>query len=179
MSDEVKKGLLGIVVDETEVSKVMPEINSLTYRGYAAQDLCQYCRFEEVAYLILNKDLPNTIQLRKFEKEERGNRELSKNLYEIIKHMPKKSHPMDVARTAVSVMGLEDKETSDSSPEANMRKALRIFSKTPTALAAFYRIRKFWLQYCYLSSHNPTFSNEKRRRWFERHLCKWTPKQYY
>ena len=45
----------------------MPEINSLTYRGYAAQDLCEYCRFEEVAYLILNKDLPNTIQLRKFE----------------------------------------------------------------------------------------------------------------
>ena len=142
MTEDIKKGLLGIVVDETEVSKVMPEINSLTYRGYAAQDLCEYCRFEEVAYLILNKDLPNTIQLRKFEKEEKNNRELSTNLYEIIKHMPKKSHPMDVARTAVSVMGLEDKETQDSSPEANMRKALRIFAKTPTALAAFYRIRK-------------------------------------
>jgi 2-methylcitrate synthase len=141
MSEEIKKGLLGIVVDETEVSKVMPEINSLTYRGYAAQDLCEYCRFEEVAYLILNKDLPNSIQLKQFEKEEKNNRELSKNLYEIIKHMPKKSHPMDVARTAVSVMGLEDKETSNSTPEANMRKALRIFAKTPTALAAFYRIR--------------------------------------
>jgi len=141
MSDDIKKGLLGIVVDETEVSKVMPEINSLTYRGYAAQDLCEYCRFEEVAYLILNKDLPNSIQLKNFEKEERNHRDLSKNLYEIIKHMPKKSHPMDVARTAVSVMGLEDKETSNSSPEANMRKALRIFAKTPTALAAFYRIR--------------------------------------
>ena len=141
MSDEIKKGLLGIIVDETEVSKVMPEINSLTYRGYAAQDLCEYCRFEEVAYLILNRDLPNSIQLKKFEKQERDERELSKNLYEIIKNMPKNSHPMDVARTAVSVMGLEDKETSDSSPEANMRKALRIFSKTPAALAAFYRIR--------------------------------------
>ena len=56
--------------------------------------------------------------------------------------MPKKSHPMDVARTAVSIMGLEDKETTDSSPEANMRKAVRILAKTPTALAAFYRIRK-------------------------------------
>ncbi len=141
MSDDIKKGLLGIIVDETEVSKVMPEINSLTYRGYAAQDLCEACKFEEVAYLILNKDLPNSIELKKFEKEEQNNRELSKNLYEIIKHMPKKSHPMDVARTAVSVMGLEDKETSDNSPEANMRKALRIFAKTPTALAAFYRVR--------------------------------------
>jgi len=141
MGDDIKKGLLGIVVDETEVSKVMPEINSLTYRGYAAQDLCEACRFEEVAYLILNKDLPNSIELKKFEKEEQGNRELSKNLYEIIKNIPKKSHPMDVARTAVSLMGLEDKETSNNSPEANMRKAMRIFAKTPTALAAFYRTR--------------------------------------
>ena len=142
MSDDVKKGLLGIVVDETEISKVMPEINSLTYRGYAVQDLCEYCRFEEAAYLILKGNLPNTIQLRQFEREERNNRGLTKNLYEIIKHMPKRSHPMDVARTAVSVMGLEDKETVDSSPEANMRKAMRIFAKTPTAIAAFYRIRK-------------------------------------
>ena len=142
MSEEIKKGLLGIVVDETQVSKVMPEINSLTYRGYAVQDLCEMCNFEEAAYLILNGDLPNSIQLRKFEKEERANRDLTKNLSEIIKHMPKKSHPMDVARTAVSVMGLEDKETKDNSPEANMRKAMRIFAKTPTALAAFYRIRK-------------------------------------
>ena len=141
MSDDIKKGLLGIIVDETEISKVMPEINSLTYRWYAAQDLCEACRFEEVAYLILNKDLPNSIQLKKFEKEERNARELTKNLYEIIKHMPKKSHPMDVARTAVSVLGLEDKETADSSHEANMRKAMRIFAKTPTALAAFYRVR--------------------------------------
>ena len=142
MSDEIKKGLLGIVVDETQISKVMPEINSLTYRGYAVQDLCEFCRFEEAAYLILNGDLPNSIELKIFEKEERNNRALTKNLYEIIKHMPKRSHPMDVARTAVSVMGLEDKEVSDSSPEANMRKAMKIFAKTPTALAAFYRIRK-------------------------------------
>ena len=142
MSDEIKKGLLGIVVDETQVSKVMPEINSLTYRGYAVQDLCEMCRFEEAAYLILNGDLPNNIQLKRFEKEEKSNRDLTKNLSEIIKHMPKKSHPMDVARTAVSVMGLEDKETTDNSPEANKRKAMRIFAKTPAALAAFYRIRK-------------------------------------
>ena len=142
MSDDIKKGLLGIVVDETEVSKVMPEINSLTYRGYAAQDLCARCKFEEVAYLILNKELPNKKQLKQFEKEDSKERALSKNLINILKQMPKKSHPMDVARTAVSVMGLEDKETKDNSPKANLRKAMRIFSKTPTALAAFYRLRK-------------------------------------
>ena len=142
MSDDIKKGLLGIVVDETEISKVMPEINSLTYRGYAAQDLCARCDFEEVAYLILNKELPNKKQLKNFKKELSKEITLSKNLINILKQMPKKSHPMDVARTAVSVMGLEDKETKDNSPKANLRKAVRILAKTPTALAAFYRLRK-------------------------------------
>ena len=142
MSDDIKKGLLGIVVDETEVSKVMPEINSLTYRGYAAQDLCAKCKFEEVAYLILNGELPDKKQLKFFEKIERKERKLSKTLLEDIKKFPKKAHPMDVARTAVSIMGLEDKDTKDNSPKANMRKVMRIFAKTPVALAAFYRARK-------------------------------------
>ena len=142
MSDEIKKGLLGIVVDETEVSKVMPEINSLTYRGYAAQDLCAKCKFEEVAYLILNGELPNKKQLKAFEKQERKERKLSKTLLGDIKKIPRKAHPMDVARTVVSIMGLEDNETKDNSPKANLRKAMRIFAKTPVALAAFYRARK-------------------------------------
>jgi 2-methylcitrate synthase len=142
MTEKIKKGLLGIVVDETTISKVMPEINSLTYRGYQVQELCENCKFEEVAYLIWHGNLPNTIELRKFEAEERQNRRITKNLTKIIEHMPKRSHPMDVARTAVSVMALEDKETSDNSADANMRKALRIFAKVPTALAAFFRIRK-------------------------------------
>ena len=116
MSDEIKKGLLGIVVDETEVSKVMPEINSLTYRGYAAQDLCAKCKFEEVAYLILNGELPNNKQLKAFEKQERKERKLSKTLLGDIKKIPRKAHPMDVARTVVSIMGLEDSETKDNSP---------------------------------------------------------------
>ena len=142
MSDDIKKGLMGVTVDETSISKVMPEINSLTYRGYAAQDLCANCNFEEVAYLILNKELPNKKQLLKFVKQERNERKLSKTLLIVVKEMPKKSHPMDVARTAVSVMGLEDKETTDNSPDANLRKTMRIFAKTPVALAAFYRLRK-------------------------------------
>jgi len=142
MDADIKKGLMGVTVDETSVSKVMPEINSLTYRGYAAQDLCAKCKFEEVAYLILNGELPNKKQLKRFETQEKKERKLSKTLLQDIKNFPKKAHPMDVARTAVSIMGLEDQETKDNSAEANMRKVMRIFAKTPVALAAFYRTRK-------------------------------------
>ncbi len=120
----------------------MPEINSLTYRGYAVQDLCKKCNFEEVAFLVLNGDLPKKNELKKFKKQLEDNRNITINLREIVKHIPKKAHPMDVARTIVSVLGLEDKETNDNSPKANMRKTIRIFAKAPTAIAAFFRARK-------------------------------------
>ena len=142
MTEEIKKGLLGIVVDETNISQVMPDINSLTYRGYAVQDLCEKCSFEEVAYLVLHGELPNKKQLKKFIKEESSNRKLSTQILKDIQKMPRKAHPMDVVRTAVSLMSLEDKDTRSNSPEANMRKAMRIFAKTPTAVAAFFRARK-------------------------------------
>jgi len=142
MSEDIKKGLMGVTVDETAISKVMPEINSLTYRGYAAQDLCANCKFEEVAYLILNGELPNKKQLKDFERQESKERKISKNLVNAIKNIPRNAHPMDVARTAVSIMGLEDKDTRNNSPKANIRKVMRIFAKMPVALAAFYRTRK-------------------------------------
>ena len=142
MSEEIKKGLLGIVVDETTISHVVPELSALTYRGYTVQELCDKCDFEEVAYLVLNGELPNKSQLKKFIKQERSERKLSKQILSDIKKMPRNAHPMDVIRTCVSLMALEDKDTKDNSPKANMRKAMRIFAKTPTAVAAYFRARK-------------------------------------
>ena len=143
MSEEIKKGLLGIVVDETTISHVVPELSALTYRGYTVQELCDKCDFEEVAYLVLNGELPNKNSLKNLlKKRDLSNRKLSKQILKDIKKMPKNAHPMDVIRTCVSLMALEDKDTKDNSPKANMRKAMRIFAKTPTAVAAYFRSRK-------------------------------------
>ena len=142
MNNEIKKGLIGVISDETKISEVMPDINSLTYRGYTVQELCEKCNFEEVAYLILNDDLPNKNQLSEFKKNERNNREISDNLKSIIKNYPKKAHPMDTTRTSISHMGLEDPDASDNSKEANMRKSLRLLAKVSTAVAANFRVRK-------------------------------------
>jgi 2-methylcitrate synthase/citrate synthase II len=139
---EIKKGLVGVIADETKVSEVMPDINSLTYRGYAVQDLAEACVFEEVAYLLLNGELPNKSQLAKFQEEERNNREISSNLKKIIQSYPKNAHPMDMTRTSVSHLGLEDSETTTNTIEANYKKFVRIFAKTPTAVAANFRTRK-------------------------------------
>ena len=139
---EIKKGLVGVIADETKVSEVMPDINSLTYRGYAVQDLAEACVFEEVAYLLLNGELPNKLQLAKFQEEERNNREISSNLKKIIQSYPKNAHPMDTTRTSVSHLGLEDSEASTNTIETNYKKFIRIFAKTPTAVAANFRSRK-------------------------------------
>ena len=139
---EIKKGLVGVIADETKVSEVMPDINSLTYRGYAVQDLAEICSFEEVAYLLLNGELPNKSQLNKFEEEERKNREISSNLKKVIQNYPKNAHPMDTTRTSVSHLGLEDVETVTNTIEANYNKFIKIFAKTPTAVAANFRTRK-------------------------------------
>lgn len=56
---EVRKGLVGVYADESSVSKVMPETNSSTHRGYAVQDLCEEASFDEVAYLLWHGELPN------------------------------------------------------------------------------------------------------------------------
>jgi 2-methylcitrate synthase len=139
---QVFKGLVGVHADVTAVSKVMPETNSLTYRGYAVQDLAEQCRFEEVAYLLLNGELPNRRQLSAFEKEERANRKISKRLIRVIESFPRKAHPMDATRTAVSFLGLEDPETQDVSEAATRRKAVRLYAKIPTVIAAISRLRK-------------------------------------
>jgi 2-methylcitrate synthase len=139
---EIKKGLVGVIADETKVSEVMPDINSLTYRGYAVQDLAEACVFEEVAYLLLNGELPSKSQLAKFQEDERSNREISSNLKKIIQSYPNNAHPMDTTRTSVSHLGLEDSEASTNTIEANYKKFIRIFAKTPTAVAANFRTRK-------------------------------------
>ncbi|WP_031511627.1 citrate/2-methylcitrate synthase, partial [Corynebacterium glutamicum] len=109
MSDsQVRKGLNGVISDYTSISKVMPESNSLTYRGYAVEDLVENCSFEEVIYLLWFGELPTTEQLRTFNTTGRSYRSLDAGLISLIHSLPKTCHPMDVLRTAVSYMGTFD-----------------------------------------------------------------------
>ena len=142
MGDEIKKGLIGVISDETKISEVMPEINSLTYRGYAVQDLAKHCKFEQVAFLLLNGELPDSEQLKEFEEIERSNRKISDSLKNIIKNYPTNAHPMDTTRTSVSYMGLQDSDTANNSHSANLRKSMRLLAQISTAVAANFRTRK-------------------------------------
>ena len=135
------KGLAGVPVDYTAISKVNPDTNSLLYRGYPVQELAASVTFEEVAYLLWNGELPDDTQLAEFEERERSHRGLDHDVKRIIDELPLSAHPMDVVRTAVSVIGASDPATSDSSPEANLDKAIRLFAKLPSIVCYDQRRR--------------------------------------
>jgi 2-methylcitrate synthase len=139
---EIKKGLAGVVVDTTAVSKVNPDTNSLLYRGYPVQDLAAKCTFEEVAYLLWKGDLPDPDQLEGFERLERSRRQLPEVARAAIDLLPVDAHPMDVVRTAVSALGAADPNAADSDPEANLDKAITLFAQLPAIVAYIQRRRR-------------------------------------
>ena len=143
-TDEPKiyKGLAGVVADTTAVSKVMPETNSLTYRGYAVQDLAEHCCFEEVAYLLWHGELPDRKQLGAFRRSERRRRDLSDDHIAVIRKFPKAAHPMDTLRTAVSYLGTTEVAWGGEPAEKDHKRAMDLLAKIPTMIAADYRFRK-------------------------------------
>ncbi|OBH07260.1 bifunctional 2-methylcitrate synthase/citrate synthase [Mycobacterium sp. E1747] len=138
----VFKGLAGVVVDTTAISKVVPETNSLTYRGYAVQDLAKNCSFEQVAYLLWHGELPTDHQLALFTQRERASRRLNRTMLSLLAKLPDTCHPMDVVRTLISHMGAEDPEEDDRDESANYAKSLRMLAVLPTIVAADMRRRR-------------------------------------
>src|SRR5579875_2104148 len=105
---EVHKGLEGIYADTTDISRVDPETNSLTYRGYAVEELADRCSIEEVAYLLWHGELPTASQLSGQNEAERAHRALGASLRDMLLRLPVTAHPMDTLRTAVSLLGAAD-----------------------------------------------------------------------
>ncbi|MYS82536.1 bifunctional 2-methylcitrate synthase/citrate synthase [Embleya scabrispora] len=139
---DIRKGLAGVVVDTTDISTVVAESNSLTYRGYPVQQLAADCSFEEVAHLLWHGELPNAVQLHDLTAAERALRPLDRGAQEILTRLPDTCHPMDVLRTIVSYLGAQDPTEDDGSPAANRAKSLALLAKLPTAVAVDHRRRR-------------------------------------
>lgn len=138
---QIFKGLTGVVVDNTAVSKVNPDTNSLLYRGYPVQELAATKSFEEVAWLLWKGELPTDTELAGFISRERSLRALDPVVKQVIDALPLTAHPMDVLRTAVSVLGASDPAVDDASPEGNLAKSILLFAKLPAIVAYDQRRR--------------------------------------
>jgi citrate synthase len=134
------RGLEGVVATTTAISSVSD--NFLQYRGYRIEELVGKAEYEEVAYLLLNGDLPNKEQLRDFKAELIKHRALSPFLRETLQQMSESGTPMDVLRTVISASAVEDPGEGDNSHEAEYRKAIRLTAKLPSILATYIRRRR-------------------------------------
>ncbi len=143
---DIKRGLAGVVVDTTAISKVNPDTNSLLYRGYPVQELAAKCTFEEVAYLLWHGELPTPTELETFETLERSLRPLDPLLKRVIDELPLSAHPMDVVRTAVSVLGATDPTLSapNGTTDRNLNegRAAYLFAQLPSIVAYDQRRRR-------------------------------------
>lgn len=124
-------GLAGIVAGKTSISTV-GDGHSLRYCGYDIYELAKYASFEEVAFLLLYGELPKRSELESFKVRLFSHRILPKEVKEILKQIPKNSHPMDVMRTGVSVLGNFLPERDDFSNQDEV--ALQILGASPSIL---------------------------------------------
>jgi citrate synthase len=136
----VYRGLKGVHFDRSPTTHIDGRKGELRYWGYSIHDLAEQSTFEETAYLLLNGELPTAEQLEAFDGQLKEARELPQPVLDIIATV-KGGHPMDVLRTAVSALGAFDPEVADVSPEATMRKTIRLSSQVPMIVAAHHRIR--------------------------------------
>lgn len=138
------KGLEGVIANESALSNVEGAEGRLSYLGYAIDTLVENCTFEEVTFLLHRGHLPNQNELEALQKRLRGDRALPGGVIDFLKAAPKDASPMDVLRTAVSMLGLYDKRAAIGEPnlEKDAEIALSIVAKTPVIVAAFHRFRQ-------------------------------------
>jgi citrate synthase len=140
----ISKGLEGIVANSTSLSDVLGNEGILIYAGYNINELAGKASYEEIVYLLWHGVLPNRAELDELKSQLRSERELPKGVVNFIKAAPVRANPMDVIRTAVSMLGLYDSGLSaeESRQSADHRRAVSITAKVGVIAAYFHRARQ-------------------------------------
>src|SRR5690625_869790 len=135
------KGLEGVVATESSICSIIDD--QLAYAGYRIDDLAENASFEEVIYLLWNRELPNEEQLNELRSQLANEMEVPEPVIDHLRSYDlTKVHPMAALRTAISLLGLYDEEAEVMDPEANKRKAIRLQARVSTIVTAFSRLRQ-------------------------------------
>jgi citrate synthase len=137
----VSEGLEGVVVTDSRICFVDGIEGRLLYQGYDIHDLAGGASFEEVAYLLWHGDLPTRAQLDALTRDLTQARTLPEPVVSLLRSVPTDALPMDVLRTAVSMLGPYDPDAKDNSMEASVRKSIRVTAQVATIVAAIGRLR--------------------------------------
>jgi len=130
------RGLAGQTIGETQVCSVNQ--TQLIYRGYEIADLAANATFEEVAYLLLKGNKPSAAELAEFSSTLASERAVDDAVLDAVAGIASDDsvHPMDILRTGISLLSHIDVDCEDNSPEAELRKSIRLLAKIPTIIGA-------------------------------------------
>ncbi len=137
----ISRGLEGVVANTTRLSAVIGDKGQLVYCGYDINELAGKVSYEEVVYLLWNNKLPNRAELDRCANQLRAQRQLPDGLIDFIKKAPKNAAPMDVMRTAISMLGLYDPNIHEATFEKGKERARSITAKIGVIAAYFHRAR--------------------------------------
>ncbi len=135
-------GLEDVIAGVSEICLIDGQEGRLIYRGYDINDLVNNTTFEEVMYLLWKGELPNASQLEELKQQVVQYQTVPQEVLDLIRVIASKGTPMDILRTAVSMLKSFDAEGEDMTPEANYRKAIKLTATLPVILAAIDRARK-------------------------------------
>ncbi len=135
-----KPGLEGVIAGTSDISEVNPELDALIYRGYQAHELADQATFDEVSYLLLYGKLPNRNDLKAYQDEIIKERPLPSHVLTLLNQLPASPHPMVSLQLGLGLIHMVDPDATNNTPAANFTKAKRLIAKTPTLIAALYRI---------------------------------------
>jgi citrate synthase len=138
----VSRGLEGVIANSTALSDVLGDKGQLIYCGYDINELVGKVTYKEVIYLLWHRKLPNRKELDTFIRELRSQRQLPEPVIDFLRSAPKDANPMDVMRTAISMLGLYDPDIGkEATPEINRHRATSITAKIGVIAAYFHRAR--------------------------------------
>ena len=138
--DQVHEGLDGVVAFESSISHIDGAVPELVIRGYDINDIVNNLTYEQMAYLLLYGDLPNTTQLSNFDEELKSFRNVPSLILDFLSNVPKTSHPMAVLRTAISMLGCIDLDSELTEKDSVLIKLKSLIAQIPTIVAAQARI---------------------------------------
>jgi citrate synthase len=134
--------LSGVSVADTAVCSIDPDRGVLMYRGYDIADLAEHATYEEVAYLLLEGELPSPDELEAFKEELIPSRLLPPAVCTIVDGNAMDASPMETLRTAVSALSFADPAEAATDRENERRKAIALIAQLPTIIARYDRRRR-------------------------------------
>lgn len=140
---KIARGLAGVVLTETRLSRVDGEAGELVIGGFLLDDLAPFALFEEALFLLWNDRLPNASELSALREQMVSARTIHGITRTVLEKAAERNlPPMDALRIGVDTLSLQDADPYDNTRATNLRRAIAIAAAAPTIVATFWRLHE-------------------------------------